>query len=345
MAPRRWRPMVLGAAVVATVTALVVAWLVVARPASETSTTSTRPGSTLPSPIGVGEEIPLAKVKTPQPIESSLEGAQGVPGSRPVTLQAGNGPSVTVTHQPTVPGNATGPCLLIEQRTRTTVWGTSSTCGHDLLQVFYYPEPETSTDATVYYAWLAVPGDAAYVSFESLILTAWQRPIQGIVVFPVDGGPVDAIARAYSADGQQLAEIEIAQSYNGAQYLPGQTPTSEPQPYSVPGGLTLAEECEVVPLSALGPGDEPTMLVHDHGTGAPIEFDKREYCRQAAALHPDPAGDIVASFYVRNGAVTADYFERVDTNTEGQATTTQGAPIPFDEAQRRIAAQRTERDF
>jgi len=242
---------------------------------------------------------------------------------------------VTLTDELSVPDNTPTRCLTIPRRGRTG-WGASSECLRaGVLQVFHYPEPESSTDATVYYAWPEVPADAVYVTFESPLLTAWQRPIEGVAVFPVEDGPVDAVARAVGPDGQSLGEVAIAASYNGAQYLPGMTPTSEPQPYAIPGGLTPTEECEVVPLSALGPGDEPTMLVHDHGTGVPIEFDKREYCRQAAALQPEftheelTSADLDSALLLRNGALVLDYH---DVGT--------GEIVPYEEVLRRVAAAR-----
>src|SRR6266511_958320 len=280
----------------------------------------------------------------PRGVELKLRGPNPIaPGTTPVTLRAGTGPSVTVSTQINIQNGNPTHCIDIQEPGPSL--SAHGTCSSGVLQTFYYPNFDSPADAIVFYAWPEVPAGTAYVTFDSGGMRAWQRPIEGIVVFPVPGDPVDATTRAIGTHGELLGQIPITKSYNGAFYLPGQGPRPQTTSWTEPAGLTLAERCEVLPLSALGPGDGPTTEVFDHATGKAIVFDKRDYCHQAAAISPDPAGDIVASFYVKNGKVTADYFEAVRTNANGVEQVTQGPPIPFDDAQQRIAAQHAARRF
>jgi hypothetical protein len=221
----------------------------------------------------------------------------------------------------------------------------SGTCeAGGVLQVYSYPDATTNDGASVYYAWTTVPAGAAYVTFDSELLRAWERPIQGIVVFPVLDGPVAATLRAFGGNHEPLGDAQVPKLMNGARQDPS---TLGPTSWTEPAGLTLMERCDVLPLYALNPGSGtgPTVMVFDRATRVPVEFDKRDFCRQTAALSPDPQGDIMASFGVANGVVVADYFEKVTNTENGGAGVTQGAPIPFEEAQQRIAAQHAARRF
>jgi len=96
-----------------------------------------------------------------------------------------------------------------------------------------------------------------------------------------------------------------------------------------------------------GPNGQPSSAtsngmvgVYDHATGIPIQMPIAQFCSEVAALSPDPAGNLTAGFTVENGHVTATYraLNRIVEN--GAEIARAGEVVPFDEAQRIIAAQR-----
>lgn len=61
------------------------------------------------------------------------------------------------------------------------------------------------------WAWAQVPAGTASVSYVDGQLSLWQRPVDGVAVFPdvYDGGNGDSeVAVAYSADGVELGRVD-----------------------------------------------------------------------------------------------------------------------------------------
>jgi hypothetical protein len=83
---------------------------------------------------------------------------------------------------------------------------------------------------------------------------------------------------------------------------------------------------------------------YDHATLQPTRISVKQSCTEQTALMPGPSGDLLASFYMVNGHITADYFKKIRSGVGG-GTITQGDPVPFDEAQTIIAEQRKNPDL
>jgi hypothetical protein len=91
---------------------------------------------------------------------------------------------------------------------------TSSMCVPDYAEagvsVFRTATVEGQTNPFLW-AWAQVPAGTAYVSYVDGQLSLWQRPVDGVAVFPdvYDGGNGDSeVAVAYSADGVELGRVD-----------------------------------------------------------------------------------------------------------------------------------------
>ena len=96
--------------------------------------------------------------------------------------------------------------------------------------------------------------------------------------------------------------------------------------------------CRTAPLawvdlqSAIPPrrdGSPSTVVVMpDRATGALVKVPVRTFCAEAAALQPDPAGDITTDTMLVDGHLHADYFEKVSGTHDGvEVDSTTGPPI------------------
>jgi hypothetical protein len=78
------------------------------------------------------------------------------------------------------------------------------------------------------------------------------------------------------------------------------------------------------------------MRMFDQATRGEIVMPYLQFCRERAALSPDPTGAILATMYGNNGHVAATYYHKIPSGN----TTTNGPVIPNREARRIIARQR-----
>jgi hypothetical protein len=107
----------------------------------------------------------------------------------------------------------------------------------------------------------------------------------------------------------------------------------------------MRQQCESAPLEMLGARSEQ-LSVFDHGTGQTVVLDAREACLQRVALTPDPRGDMKAQFFFKDGVFQAIYFDitrevvRDASGRAGETVTQSKTPIPEEEAQLRLAAQK-----
>ncbi len=189
-------------------------------------------------PAAAGREIRLRIAPTPESIKTGFRDLNRglVPGTQATTLRPGRRPSVTVSTRLDPTDQKSRRCLNVELPARPpTAWNVTETCETGpsdqpptrLEQIFYYPHADSQADSTVNYVWTQVPAGTAYVTFASSRLRAWERPVHGIVVFPVDDGPTAGVARAFDAEDQPLGAVSVGRSRNGARVAPT---TSRPGP-------------------------------------------------------------------------------------------------------------------
>jgi hypothetical protein len=294
-----------------------------------------------PSPVPGAVNIPLRTVDTPASLQRSATGQQ-LDASAVTSYLAGEGPPVAISNMTDTSG-ATSQCLGVESSYNSAdptgsqaagrVFATSSTCDPPsaVKQVFHYPHSNSPADPTIFYAWTQVPTDAAYVTLQADNLLLWQRPIGGVVVFPVANDPIDATLHAVRADGTEAGSATIAKSYNGAQALPGQLPqhrVSDPR----------------YPMCSALVGDDGLVGIFDHGTGAPVKITIAKYCEGlygpiAGALpYTDNELHAVGVDMIRQ--FTNGVFIPIYVEYEANGTTRGDKPVPVDEVTRRIEQAR-----
>jgi hypothetical protein len=159
---------------------------------------------------------------------------------------------------------------------------------------------------------------------------------------------VAAVVMLLSASAAAFVVSGLSDQESGALAPPVGASHAPESPAETPAEriAQLARECETAPLIALSPAGTPTMKIMDLATREMAEVDVREACRQRAPLTPDPAGDLNAEFFFENGVWRARYYELTRENvvrdgSMGQVITASPTPIPDDEAQQRLAEQKS----
>jgi hypothetical protein len=214
------------------------------------SDSGTRHGNTTTSvplavPTGAGPELPLTVVPIPDRVSREFVYAHEAAssdhphihtlfdGSHPLAVRPGDGPSVLLTQEISSINPTAGLpiyCLSLSQSETSE----SMACDpNGTLGFAQYATPITApldrtspppVPTSALYMWSDLPTGTAYVTFRSNDLTAWQRPIESSVVFPVPTGLVDATASAYDTDGRLLQQVIFEKVYNTARFVPPRGP-------------------------------------------------------------------------------------------------------------------------
>ncbi len=203
----RRRAALIAVAATVVVTAGVGAWIASRPTTSNVATVHSKP---LPTPRDGGTKISLTKVPTPPRVRAALvaDGWKFRSRSSLVTLRPGAGPLLTITRETT--DNRMRYCTLVLNPSNPSGWN-SRACSGGLPRkdplVGYGP---LGRDSFTYYTWVNVPHGTAYTTLVTDRGRAWQRPLAGISVMPIDGQPTRATLRAFARDDRVLATARIA---------------------------------------------------------------------------------------------------------------------------------------
>ena len=186
---------------------------------------------------------------------------------------------------------------------------------------------ELGDDKTTLLLWIDLPPGTAYTTLTMNGTTRWQRPVDDMSVFSlpaVNGTPVRFTA--LNADGHELVAFDHT-STNGL-YIADWPPW-----WDLDATLRWCNEAPLIDVERkINGGQSDRFRAFFPGMGL-IDIGVRDACIQEAPLRPAPDGHIFSELTLRDGKLSANYFEK--TETQGKA-----APIDQAEAIQRIAADR-----
>src|SRR5207302_3818918 len=177
--------------------------------------------STVAPPKDTGEEIPIARTA---PSQAQVDEWLHVPGTPVIAVETPGRPVITVVTKVNS-ADVQARCAFFdpsdEQPPQSPWAGLRGSCfpmTHIAETLLMVEENLPSSPIVSYgnYVWTEVPHGAAYVTFEAGATRAWQRPLDGVVDFPLAGDgrsehlSLPVVVRAFDENGQQLAEAHAA---------------------------------------------------------------------------------------------------------------------------------------